>query len=139
MPKYTIATLKTVPEDAMLIGADAAEREHYARAIIGVTATPLGDVAVYDADTVIEILEEDYRAEAGDEAYEQAAEFFSFNIEGAWVGDRTPIHLYRECVEHEIATNACPCPMSTLDHWGETRAAEAAKRGTAAADTGKAA
>ena len=139
MPKYRIATIKTVPEDAKLVGGDEAERLHYAPAIIGVAETPLGEVVVYDADGIIEILTADYADEEGDDIYERATEFFSFNIEGSWNGDRSPIHLYRECVEHEMATNACPCPMSVLDHWGENRIAEAAKRAAAAADTGKAA
>jgi hypothetical protein len=139
MPKYRIATIKTVPADALLVGNDEAERLYYAPAIIGVAETPLGEVVVYDADGLIEILESDYADEAGDEAYDLAVSFFEYNMQGSWNGERSPIHLYRECMEHDMATNACPCPMSVLDHWGENRIAEAAKRAAAAADSGKAA
>ena len=43
------------------------------------------DVILYDADKVIEGLMN------GDEmTYEEAAEFFEFNILGSWMGDNTP-------------------------------------------------
>ena len=29
----------------------------------------------------------------GDEAYEEAMEYFEYNTEGAWMGDRTPIFV----------------------------------------------
>ncbi len=31
--------------------------------------------------------------EVGDEAYMEAVEYFEYNTEGAWVGDRTPIFV----------------------------------------------
>jgi len=48
------------------------------------------DLLVYDKSKVIEILME--RDEMTDE---EALEFYSFNIEGAWVGEGTPIWLER--------------------------------------------
>ena len=31
--------------------------------------------------------------EVGDEAYMEAVEYFEYNTEGAWLGDRTPIFV----------------------------------------------
>ena len=31
--------------------------------------------------------------EVGDEAYMEAVEYFEYNTEGAWMGDRTPIFV----------------------------------------------
>lgn len=45
-------------------------------------------LAVYDAERIIEILSKQM-------GYEEAAEFFSFNIECAYVGPGTPLILYR--------------------------------------------
>ena len=46
-----------------------------------------GPLAAYDQDIIIKRLMEDGMDE--DEAFE----FFTFNIEGAWVGDRTPVFV----------------------------------------------
>ena len=43
-----------------------------------------GPVVIYDAGAIIKVL-------AKDMSLEEAEEFYSFNIEGAWVGDKTPI------------------------------------------------
>jgi hypothetical protein len=45
-------------------------------------------LAVYDAERIIEILSKQM-------GYEEASEFFSFNIECAYVGPGTPLILYR--------------------------------------------
>lgn len=45
-------------------------------------------LAVYDAERIVEILSKQM-------GYEEAAEFFSFNIECAYVGPGTPLILYR--------------------------------------------
>tara|TARA_R100000306_G_C4284250_1_gene96722 strand:- start:93 stop:389 length:297 start_codon:yes stop_codon:yes gene_type:complete len=46
----------------------------------------MGPVALYDSDKCIEIL---MKIDGMD--YEEAVEFFDFNIQGAWVGDQTPV------------------------------------------------
>ena len=43
-------------------------------------------IAVYDREKCIEIL-------AKDMTYEEAIEYFEFNIIGAWVGEQTPMFL----------------------------------------------
>lgn len=45
-------------------------------------------LAVYDGERIIEILSKDM-------GYEEAVEFFGFNIECAYVGPGTPLILYR--------------------------------------------
>lgn len=43
-------------------------------------------IAVYDRKKCIKILMEDM-------SYEEAEEYFGFNVEGAWVGEQTPVFL----------------------------------------------
>jgi hypothetical protein len=45
--------------------------------------------AVYDARKCIEVLMRD-----GNMSYEEAHEYFSFNTEGAYVGEQTPIFVW---------------------------------------------
>ena len=45
-------------------------------------------IVVYDSAKVIDIL-----MERDGMTHEEAEEYFSFNIEGAWVGEHTPIWL----------------------------------------------
>lgn len=45
------------------------------------------DVAVYDVGKCIEALVADWMS------YEEAVEYFDFNVVGAWVGPRTPIYM----------------------------------------------
>jgi hypothetical protein len=47
-------------------------------------------LAVYDREKCIEVLMMRDGA-----SYEEAVEFFEFNVVGAWVGDRTPLFLSR--------------------------------------------
>jgi len=45
-------------------------------------------IAVYDKLKCIDILQEDM-------SYDEAEEYFRYNVEGAWVGENTPIFLER--------------------------------------------
>lgn len=65
------------------------------KAIVGVAfGMQMEERVVYDYEKVIEHLES-----AGLE-YEDAIEFFDFNIASAWMGDHTPIFI-RPCYEKE--------------------------------------
>jgi len=58
-------------------------------AIIGVgTRCGQPPIAVYDVSKVLDIL-----VDRDGMTYEEAEEYFGFNIEGAWVGGQTPIWL----------------------------------------------
>lgn len=46
------------------------------------------DLVVYDVEKCIEIL-------ARDMSHDDAQEYFDFNVVGAWVGDETPVWLYK--------------------------------------------
>ena len=46
------------------------------------------DLAVYSKSIAIKLLQEDIKDHA------EAQEYFDFNIEGAWVGDDTPLIFY---------------------------------------------
>lgn len=48
----------------------------------------LGPVVAYDVDKIIKIM-----IERDGMSYEEAFEFFEFNILGAWVGEFTPIFI----------------------------------------------
>jgi hypothetical protein len=62
------------------------EPNDFDAAIIGVTS--FDPVIVYDIYKIIEILESQ-----GME-YEDALEYFDFNIAGAYMGDKTPIYIW---------------------------------------------
>lgn len=76
----------TMESDGML------KADGFDAAIIG-TATPWQnqqqEVFIYDAIKCIEIL-----AENMDCAYEEAEEYFHFNVAGAYVGEQTPIFVW---------------------------------------------
>jgi len=56
-------------------------------AIIG-TAERIGlSVVAYDVEKIIEILMRDGMD------YEEAVEYYEVNINGAWVGEMTPVHI----------------------------------------------
>lgn len=59
-------------------------------ALIGYAYSPgRGNIAVYDAQLCMEILLRHGMTE------EEAEEFFSLNIDSAWVGEGTPVFLHR--------------------------------------------
>lgn len=47
-------------------------------------------VVIYDAEKVVRLL-----MESNGWDKETAQEFFDFNIAGAWLGEQTPVYLYR--------------------------------------------
>jgi hypothetical protein len=50
-------------------------------------------LAVYDRGKCLKILQADQNM-----SYEEAEEFFEFNVLGAWVGEQTPMFVDREGV-----------------------------------------
>jgi hypothetical protein len=77
-------TLVEANPDALL--ADGFEEAYVGYA----TRINMPPVAVYDRTHCIEIL-----VSRDGMSYEEAEEFFSFNTEGAYMGENTPIYLYR--------------------------------------------
>jgi len=65
-------------------------------AIIGICERATSsNVVAYDRDRCIEIIvERSGSSELTDEeAYEEAVEYFEFNVVGAWMGERTPVFI----------------------------------------------
>ena len=62
--------------------------DEYNEALVGVVTQFNRTFVVYDRERCLEILERDMTPE-------DAAEHFSFNTEGAWVGEATPGFLVR--------------------------------------------
>jgi len=60
------------------------EPESFDNAIIGLSND---DRVIYSVDKILEILMKDM-------SHEEAIEYFEFNIESAYVGDKTPIYCY---------------------------------------------
>ena len=72
-------------------------------AIIGVATRPnMEDVLAYDVDKIIEIL-----MKRDGMSYEEAFEFYGYNIASAWVGETTPVFIDKnEYFIQEIKDNA---------------------------------
>jgi hypothetical protein len=147
-PKFTPSNYEMLPPEARMVGDN--QRPWMARALLGWAATPLGPAAVYDADAIID----KYAAEADRDCAasrrtadpvhgecrnlrpderrashrEMVEESFWFNDAGAWIGPATPIFIPGYCVEHDAPAASCPCPLSELDHWWDSRVAEVGRR-----------
>jgi hypothetical protein len=87
-------------EEILLFGGE--DGDPYDKGFVGIGFKQYkGPVAVYDRERCIDALAEDFSkndSEYVDEdtdPHTEAAEFFSFNTEGAWVGEGTPIIISR--------------------------------------------
>jgi hypothetical protein len=71
------------------INPEAIIYDGYNDAIIGMASRiNLGPVVAYDVDKILEIL-----VERDGMTYEEAMEYFDFNIMGGWLGEYTPIFI----------------------------------------------
>jgi hypothetical protein len=78
-------------------------RSTYDNMILGISTE---DRVVYDQDAIIQYLAQDFLTYAKeenqelteDEAYQDATEFFEFNIAGAYVGEHTPIYCFKSVI-----------------------------------------
>ena len=81
--------MKTLTDWAAMYNEEALLADGFEDAFLGMcevfNRTPL---ATYDRDKCIEIL-----VKRDEMTYEDAVEFFDFNVVGAWVGENTPIYL----------------------------------------------
>jgi hypothetical protein len=76
------------------INPDAMFADGFDDALIGIAGRiNLGPVALYDRDRCLAVLVRDYEMTES-----QAEEYMSFNVEGAWVGEGTPLfcELFKE-------------------------------------------
>ncbi len=73
-------------EELLLLG-EGDERDRFEPAIIGIAHRfGMQPIVAYDYRKVIEVFAEDMD-------YEEAVEYFDFNVIGAWVGEGTPIFI----------------------------------------------
>ena len=71
------------------INPEALMCDGFDEAIIGIAERiSLGPVVAYDVDKMLDIL-----VKRDGMTYEEAYEYFSFNILGAWMGEYTPIFV----------------------------------------------
>jgi len=76
-------------EEISEINPDALLLDGFDEAIIGMAERiNLGPVVAYDIEKIIDIM-----IERDEMTYEEAMEFFDFNIQGAWMGEFTPIYI----------------------------------------------
>jgi len=78
---------KAIKEYLSESNLEALTIDDHDKALIGVCETFNGYVAIYDPDIIIETL-----MKQGMD-YEEAEEFFRYNIIGAYMGEYTPIYL----------------------------------------------
>lgn len=93
-------------EDIAEINPDALVCDGFDEAIIGMAERiNLGPVVAYDVDKIIEILMKDMEVEPDDleeglteedVKREMAYDYFYFNIQGAWMGEFTPIFITKK-------------------------------------------
>jgi hypothetical protein len=89
---------RTLKKDGNIMRADGLDE-----AIIGVATRPNMDaVLAYDVDKIISIL-----MKKDGMSYEEANEWYGYNIASAWVGDTTPVFIEKdEDFIQEIKNNA---------------------------------
>jgi hypothetical protein len=72
-------------EDCEILKADG-----FDDAVIGIATDFTEPRLIYSVKKCLEILGKDFKDE-GEDSYEMAMEYFTFNVCGAWVGEQTPI------------------------------------------------
>jgi hypothetical protein len=78
------------PEEVAEYNEEALICDGFDEAIIGVAERiNLGPVAAYSVEKILEIL-----VERDDMTYEEAMEYFQYNIIGSWMGEYTPVFIY---------------------------------------------
>ena len=78
------------PEEVAEYNEEALICDGFDEAIIGVAERiNLGPVAAYSVEKILEIL-----VERDDMTYEEAIEYFQYNIIGSWMGEYTPVFIY---------------------------------------------
>lgn len=72
------------------INPDAIIVDGFNDAIIGLAERiNLGPVVAYDVDKMLDIM-----VERDGMTYEDAVEYFDYNILGAWMGENTPVYVF---------------------------------------------
>jgi hypothetical protein len=76
-------------EEIEEINPDALLCDGFDEAIVGMAERiNLGPVVAYDVDKMLKIM-----VERDGMTYEEAMEYFDYNILGAWMGENTPVYI----------------------------------------------
>ena len=76
-------------EEIEEINPDALLCDGFDEAIIGLAERiNLGPIVAYDVDKMLKIM-----VERDGMTYEEAMEYFDYNILGAWMGENTPVYI----------------------------------------------
>ena len=76
-------------EEIEEINPEALLCDGFDEAIIGMAERiPLGPIVAYDVDKMLKIM-----VERDGMTYEEAMEYFGYNILGAWMGENTPVYI----------------------------------------------
>lgn len=76
--------------DALFLDGLDGDKEAFNEALVGFSERcGMHSVAVYDVDKIIEILINKY-----DMSIDEATEWYSYNMSGAYMGEDTPIFIY---------------------------------------------
>ena len=82
-------------------------REIYDPMILGVLTTFEGHTKVaYDKDKILSYLEQDAESNGSLDPQTEAVEYFEFNMQGAYLGEATPVYISREELELFLAQEA---------------------------------
>jgi len=103
---FDLANIKPLRRDQL--PEDSLVADGFDEAIIGYAYRLSDPVVIYDRAKCIEIL---MRPEADGQGmdYEEACEYFSFNVEGAYVGPSTPMFIDVTCTSCGETTDCCEC------------------------------
>ena len=90
------------PDEEILLFGDA-NGDPYDKGFMGIGFQHTkGPVAIYDREKCVDALAEEfaddtdvYENDEDSDPYTDAVEFFSFNTEGSWVGEKTPMVISR--------------------------------------------
>ena len=83
-------TFEEMPDGLVVLGKEGEEADSFHKCIMGVIyGADVSDRVVYDSDMVIDTLMKN-----NDWDYEEAREWFDFNILGAYVGEGSPVYMY---------------------------------------------
>ena len=76
-------------EEIAEINPDALMCDGFDEAVIGMAERPnLGPVVAYSVSKILDIM-----VNRDGMTYEEALEFYEYNIAGAWMGEHTPIYI----------------------------------------------
>ena len=100
-----------LPEDLTLLGSEGAEADDFMDCMIGVIyGADVSDRVCYDMEKVIERL-----MKRNDWNYEDAREYFDFNILGAYVGESSPVYMYLHNVKYLVEKENAERPGTVTD------------------------